>query len=194
LNGVALTAGAAGGGPNALIADLKTMATALQTAHLGSSKVVLIVNSATKLSLGFMVNPLGQVPTIISGNTVGGMPVLSSPFVPVNTAIMLDAAYFYSAFDPVEIDVSEEATLTMADSGAAAPTQAMDNVGALGTAHQVLPDRGIHIAGGVTGAASAGFQAISLWQTWSLGIRLVWPAGYAVTIAGAVQGVNAITW
>jgi hypothetical protein len=71
LNGVTLGTGAAGGGVNALIADLKTMVGALQTAHLGSSRVVLIVNSATKLSLGLLVNPLGQVPSIISGGCRG---------------------------------------------------------------------------------------------------------------------------
>jgi hypothetical protein len=70
----------------------------------------------------------------------------------------------------------------------------MDNVGALGTAHQVLPDRGIHVAGGVSGAANVGYQAISLWQTWSTAIRLVWPAGFAVTMTGAVQGLEDITW
>ena len=196
LNNVTTSAGASGGGVNALIADLKTMVAAMQTAHVGSSQVVLLVNSATALSLGLLVNPLGQVPSIINtaGGTVAGMKVISSPLVPSGYCIMVDAQYFYSAFDDVEIDVSEQATVTVADAGAAAPTQAMDNAGALGTAKQVLPDRGIHVAGGVTGAATVGAQAISLWQTWSLGIRLVWPAGYAVTMAGAVQAVTAITW
>ena len=49
------------------------------------------------------------------------------------------------------------ATVTLGDAGAAAPSMAMDGADALGTLEQVLPDRGISVKGGVTGAASAGY-------------------------------------
>ena len=113
----------------------------------------------------------------------------------VHEAIVVDADCFASAIDQTEIDTSEQATLTMADAGAAAPTQAGAAVGggALGTQRQVIPDGGIPVSGG-SGASIAGAVAVNLWQTWSLGIRLVQPASFAVTKAGAVQAVSGITW
>jgi hypothetical protein len=48
---------------------------------------------------------------------------------------------------------------------------------------------------GSTGAASTGYQARSLWQTYSLGIRMVAPTSWArLRGVAAVQGLTAITW
>jgi hypothetical protein len=195
LNSVATTAGAAGGGQAAVDADLKTLWTTMVAAGAGSSPV-LIINSASAINLAMMTNALGQYVfrDDIRANNLLGLSVIASTNVPALTATLVDAACFASAFDAPEVDVTDQATLTMADAGAGAPTQAMNAAGALGTAEQVLPDRGISVAGGVAGAASAGFQALSLFQTWSLGIRNVLPVGWGLTRAGAVQGVTAITW
>jgi HK97 family phage major capsid protein len=195
LNGVAITPGAAGGGVAAVSADLQTMYDKLLAAGLGI-KPVLLVNSSTVFALQSITTPLGEAPysAAENGGKLRGFPLLASPFVPAKTAIMVDAAYFAAAYDGPEIDVSEEATLTMANADAVAPTQAMSPSGALGIVDQVPPDAGISVVGGPTGAASAGYQAVSLFQTWTVAQRLILPVGFGMTRPSAVQAVNAITW
>jgi HK97 family phage major capsid protein len=195
LNGVVVTAGDITGGTASVIADLKTMYNKLLAANIGA-RPVLIIGTSTLFGLGLVANALGEFPFAVevSAGNLRRFPLISSNNVPPGYAIMVDSAYFASAFDTPEIDISESATLTMANADAVAPTQAMDAAGALGTAEQVLPDRGISVAGGVQGAASAGAQAINVFQTWNLAQRLVMPVSWGTTHAGAVQAVNAITW
>ncbi len=193
LAGVAPIAGAAGGGYEAFRSDMEAITTAFTAAGVGTNPV-LLVNTAKAFRLATMVNALGQL-VFSDPNAPLNFPIIPSQFVPPTVAIAVDAAKFVSALDTPEIDTSEEATLTMADAGAAAPTQAGAAVGggALGVAGEVIPDGGIPIAGSA-GASAAGAIAISLWQTWSLGVRLVFPASFAVTRAGAVQELTGITW
>ena len=194
LNGVTPITGAAGGGYEAFRSDLGAITKAFTTANLDATKALLLVSTGTAYRLATMVTALGQ-PVFANPDAPLRMPIIASQFIPDTIAIAVAADKFVSALDTPEIDTSEEATLTMADAGAAAPTQAGAAVGggALGTAGQVIPDGGIPVTGG-TGASVAGALAMSLWQTWSLGVRLVFPASFAVTRAGAVQEVTAITW
>jgi len=108
---------------------------------------------------------------------------------------IVDAAVFGSAFDGIELDLNDSATLQMENADAVAPTHAGAAAfgGALGTAGQVVRDGGIPVSGG-SGASVAGAVAVSLWQTWSLALRLVVPASWAVLRAGGVTAVNAVTW
>ena len=158
---------------------------------------MLIVPSASLINLSMITNALGQFVfrEDVRDNSVLGLPIIASTNVPAAMAILVDAACFASAFDPPEVDVSDQATLTMANADGVAPTQAMDVAGALGTANQVPPDHGIHVSGHA-GAAAVGFQAMSLFQTWTLGIRNVLPVGWGLTQlpANCVQVKTAITW
>lgn len=195
LNGVTPITGAAGGGYEALRADLEAITNAWTAAGIEGSNPVLLVGASKAFRLRTMVNALGQPVFPGGGNEALGFTVVPSQFVPATAAIAVAGEKFASAIDPMEIDTSEEATLTMADAGAAAPTQAgaAPLGGALGVAGQVVPDGGIPVSGG-SGASIAGVVAMSLWQTWSLGIRLVMPASFGLTRAGAVQEVTGITW
>ena len=179
LLGVTPLPGATDGGLASVAKDVAALAAGFATVGLGAD-VRYVINAGTLAALS--VAPLGSI----------GDRIIGSPLVPVGQVIAVDAAYFVSAFGAMEINVTHDATVTAADAGSAAPTQAMDNAGGLGTEHRVLPDKGIHIAGS-TGAATVGAQAISLFQTWSLGIRLVMPAGYAVA-DGAVQMISDAVW
>lgn len=108
---------------------------------------------------------------------------------------MVDAATIATAFDTTTFDVSDVATVVEADAGAAAPTMADDGAGALGTAGEVPRDGGIPVAAdGATPAASAGYTARSLWQSYSVGIRSVTPVGWAVVQPGGLAPMNALTW
>ena len=180
-------------------ADIKTLVGKFITANVGS-KPVLLLNSATRLSLGLMTNAMGDFifQEQVSGGQLLAISIIGSPIVPAGVVILVDADAFASAFDPMEIDVSEQATLTIANADLTAATHAGAGSGAGGaigsTANQVVPDGGILVTGSGGGSSAVGAQALSLWQTWSLGIRLVMPASFGITKAGAVQGLTGVTW
>ena len=194
LNGVVPIAGAVGGGYAALQADLAAINAAFSAANVGT-KPVILVPQAKLFTLRTMTNALGQFVFPDGSTSALGYSVIGSQFVPNNTMIGVAAERFASAIDEFEYDLSEQATLTMANADAVAPTQAgaAPLGGALGVAGQVVPDGGIPVSGG-NGASIAGVVALSLWQTWQLGIRLVLPASFGITKAGAVQNVTGTTW
>ena len=111
---------------------------------------------------------------------------------------MVDAAALATAFGVPEMDVNETASYTEANADATPPTQATA-AGAYtaGTAGQVPPDSGLPIndqAAGFPGAAGAAVTARSLWQTWSLGIRMVAPTSWQTLRPNAVVALNTLSW
>jgi len=195
LNGATTAVGTAGGGVAAVQGDLKGMLASFVTANVGS-RPVLLVNTNTKLSLAMMTTSLGEMlfRDEISQSRLLGFEVVASQHVPAGTAILVDAGYFSSAYDGPEIDESAHATISMADARAVAPTQAIDAAGAIGTANQVIPDGGLAVHGAPTGAGTANYLALSMFQTWSRAVRVVIPLGFAMTKTGAVVTRTAISW
>jgi HK97 family phage major capsid protein len=197
LAGVTVAAGTAGGGDDAVRADVKAMITSLMATR-GGVRPVLMVNDLDRLSLAMMTSPMSDpifAGELASGRLLG-IDIISSANVPQGTAIAVDAAAFASAFDAPQFDVSDVATVVEANADGAAPTHAGTagaHAGAIGTAGQVPLDGGIPVNGGV-GAANAGFTARSLWQTYSLGIRMVAPTSWALLRPGSVAAVNTLTW
>ena len=182
LFGVTPITGAAGGGYAALQKDLQAVTDAWTAAGVGG-KPVLGVNANKLFTLRTMTNALGQFIFPDGSSNILGYPVVGSAFVPATTLIAVDANKFASAIDDLEFDMSEQATITMANADGVAPTQAGASPlgGALGVAGQVDPrTAGIPVSGG-NGASIAGSVAISLWQTWSVGLRLVIPASFGLT-------------
>ena len=199
LAGVTGVPGTAGGGEAAVIADMKAAITAMTNARLGA-RPVLIINTANRLSLSLMMNPLGQrafADEIAAGRLLG-VEVISSQHVPANMAILVDAATFATAFDTPTFDVSDVATVVESNANATAPTMAATSaqaaIGVVGTAGQVPVNSGIAVSGS-TGAAQIGQQTRSLWQTHSIGIKMIAPTSWALMRgATAVQQTTAITW
>jgi len=199
LNGLTPLAGTAGGGEAAVLTDMKAAITAMTNARLGA-RPVLILPMSNRLSLSLMTNPLGQrafADEVAAGRLLG-VEVISSQHVPANTAILIDASTFATAFDAPSFDVSDVATVVESNAGAAAPTMAATSaqaaIGVVGTAGQVPVNSGIAVAGS-TGAASTGFQARSLWQTWSVGCRMIAPTSWGLLRGNtAVVQINNITW
>jgi hypothetical protein len=194
LNGVTPITGAAGGGFAAFQKDLDAINAAFTAANVGS-KPVILVPQGKLFTLRTMTNALGQFVFADGSKSALGYAVIGSQFIAAGTMIGVAAEKFASAIDAFDYDLSEQATLTMANADAVAPTQAgaAPLGGALGTAGQVIPDGGIPVAGG-SGASIAGVVAVSLWQTWQMGIRLVVPASFGMTRPGAVQQVTATSW
>jgi HK97 family phage major capsid protein len=197
LNGITVANGDATGGLASVTADMKTMLTALTSAGLGT-RPVLIINTQNALSIGLIQSALGEFVfrDEINGGRLLGVEVIRSLNVPVDTCIMVDAATLATAFDATMFDVSDVATVVEANSDGTAPTMADDGSGALGTAGQVPRNAGIPVAVDATAtpAASVGYAARSLWQTYSVGVRSVTPTTWGVIQAGGVIGLKSLKW
>lgn len=196
LNGLVSLTPTAGGGEDAVRGDIMKLVTALTTARLGA-KPVLLLNNIDVLSVSMMTSALSEPlfrAELAAGNLLG-IPVIASANVPQHTAVIVDAAYLATAFDAPEFDISEQATIVEANADGTAPTQAGADAtgGALGTAGQVPVSGGIRVVGGA-GASTTGYTARSLWQTWSLAIRMVAPTSWGLMQAGAVAYIAPTTW
>jgi HK97 family phage major capsid protein len=194
--GETTAAGATGGtGIENLIADITGMLSGLASNGLGQ-RPLLMINDQDFISASMLVNPLGVMmfQTELAGGRLLGVEVVHSLNVPVNTAVMVEAPAIATAFDAPEMRISDEATIVLASANLTPPTMAIDAAGALGTSQQVLPDGGISVNGGASGAGTAGFEAQSLFQTNQIAIRGLWPTSWGIMRTGAVQVRTAIDW
>jgi hypothetical protein len=194
LAGVSGSAGAAGGDAAAVIADLKALIGTLTAANAGR-RPVLVMNTAQRLGLSTVTIPTGGFlfrDELASGRVMG-VEVIDSNNVPAGTVVIVDAADFATAFGTPEFDVSDTATLVMANADGSAPTHAADSAGVIGAPDQVPPDGGVPVSGG-TGAAAAGAVAMSMFQQWSIAVRMVMPLSWAMMRAGVVNKKTGVTW
>lgn len=197
-NGVTPIAAAAGQADENVRADILALLTAMTTARLGA-RPVLIANNVNVLTVRMMVNAMGEFlfrDELGSGNLLS-IPVISSGHVPLNRLIMVDAEYVATAFGSIDFDISNVATVTQANADLTAPTQA--NYGASGAvgaeAGRVDVDGGIMVGADASqGAGAAGYTARSLWQTYSLGIRMIAQTSFMKTQDKAVQMISAVKW
>lgn len=196
LNGVTVAAGNTTGGYASVVADMKTLISALSANRLGI-RPLLIINDQDAISASLLMNPLGQLPfqSDLAAGRVLGVDVISSQLVATGTATIVDCGVLATAFDGPMFRISQEATLTMANADGTAPTQAEDGSGAVGTAGQVPPDGGMEVSdAGAAGGAFANGQAVSMFQTYSEAIRGIWPTSWAKMRPNSVASLNTIKW
>jgi HK97 family phage prohead protease/HK97 family phage major capsid protein len=173
LNGVAAIAATAGGGFAALVADVKALVGALIATTNGRIRApVWIMNPIQALSISLTQNAGGDFPFAaeINAGRFQGYPAIVSSTVPAGTLILVDAADFVSieGDNPI-FDVSDQATLHMEDTTPRA-------IGTVGTPTTVAaPVR-------------------SLFQTDSLGLRMILPMNWALRRAGVVAWTEDVTW
>jgi len=106
----------------------------------------------------------------VARGTLLGHPIIQSTTVAQDTMILVDAADFITATgDDVRFDVSDQAVLHMEDTTPAA-------IGTVGTPPVVAA------------------PARSLWQTDSIGIRMILPMNWALRRSGMVAYTSAMTW
>jgi len=165
-----------GGAFAAVIGDVKLLYGALQTATLGNVRdPVWLMPPALALALSLTVAPNGTFafPTMTTeGGSLAGIPAIVSPNVTADTLFLIDAADFVTATGPMRIDLSDSATLHMEDTS---PTA----IGTTGTPNVVAaPVR-------------------SLWQTDTLGLRMLLPLNWAFRRAAPpamVAYITGVTW
>lgn len=196
-HGVAALPPSAGTGDENVRGDIQSLLAALAAAGLGQNPV-LIANKLDMLSAGMMVNAFGEFlfKADVASNNLLSFPVISSGHVPLHQLGMVDASYIAMALGSIDFDVSDVATVVEANADATPPTQADDGTGAVpGTPGVVMRNAGIDAGGaGAGGAAAAGYNARSLWQTYSLGIRMVSETSWGKLNPAAAQHIDATDW
>ena len=172
-NGVTGLTATSGGGFAALVGDMKALVGALITGSNGNLRSpVFIMNPVQALAISLTQNAGGDFPFAaeMSRGFLQGYPVLQSSTVTAGTVFLVDAADFFSASgDEPRFDVSDQATLHMEDTS---PT-------AIGTA-------------GTPNVVAAPVR--SLWQTDTIGLRMIMDLNWAMRRTGTVAFVTSVTW
>jgi HK97 family phage major capsid protein len=171
-NGVSgLTPSAAATSFDKMIADIKALIAPIVAAR-GGANLVLLMNTAQSLSLSWVVAPNGEfVFADVQDGMLRNLTVITSTTVPAGMLIMIDASEFASVTgDTPEFDVSDVATIHEEDT-------------------TPLPL--------VTGAQGSGVVASpmrSLWQTASIGVRMMLDMNWTMRRTNMVSWMTGVTW
>jgi HK97 family phage major capsid protein/HK97 family phage prohead protease len=172
-NGVSGQTPTAGGGFNALVGDIINLMNVLVAAN-SFRRPTWIMNpqQVLKISMTQSTAGVGVFPfkAEIDAGMLVGYPVISSPTVTAGMVILLDAADFVSlSGDDPRFEVSDQATLHMEDT--------------------------TPLAIGTPGAPPTVAAPVrSLFQTDTLGLRMILPMNWAMRRTGLVSWVTGVTW
>jgi HK97 family phage major capsid protein/HK97 family phage prohead protease len=172
-NGVGATAATAGGGLAALVGDVTGLSAALVSSTSGNLRnPVWIMNPTAANAIGLLQNSLGLFPfrDEMNRGTLNGWPVIVSGTVTAGQVILIDAADFVSVTgDDPRFDVSDQATLHMEDT----------------TPLAIVADASPDVVAA---------PVRSLWQTDTIGIRMILPMNWAMRRTGVIAWTQSITW
>ena len=173
LNGVTGLTPTAGGGFNALVADLKALTGAVLANTAGFVRApCFLMNPQQVLSISLTTTTAGTFPfkEEVGNGQLLTYPIIDSGTIPLGTVIFVDAADFVSVGgEAPRFEVSDQATLHMEDTTPLA-------IGTVGTPAVVAaPTR-------------------SLFQTDSIALRLILPMNWALRRTGIVSFVAGVTW
>jgi HK97 family phage prohead protease/HK97 family phage major capsid protein len=166
LNGVNAAASGFGGGDYiAVTEDFKALLAPFYSAN-GADGIVVLMNPAQGLNMSMMAGPVGD-PTWLQ-RIKDRVTILESTNVPANRLIAVRASDFAGAGGDPEFDVSEQATIHMEDT---TPLEIVSGTGPT-TADPVR----------------------SLWQTASVGVRMLMDVSWVMRRTGMVQWIDTTTW
>jgi len=174
--GVSATTATAGGGIAAVIGDIRALTGALITGTNGNLRSpVWIMNPADALAISLLPATAGggEFPfkSELAGGTLQGYPIIVSSNVTADTMLLVDAADFVSVTgDSPRFDVSDQATLHMEDT---TPLQ---------------------LATGAQGSGVLATPARSLWQTDTIGVRMLLDMNWGLRRTGVVAWTQTMTW
>jgi HK97 family phage prohead protease len=173
--GVSATTATAGGGIAALIGDIRGLTSALITGTNGNLRSpVWIMNPGDVLAASLLPATAGggEFPfkTELTAGTLQGYPVIQSATVAADMMFLIDAADFVSVTgDTPRFDVSNQATLHMEDTTPLA-------IGTVGSPNTVAaPTR-------------------SLYQTDSIGVRMLLDLNWGLRRTGIIAWTQTMTW
>jgi hypothetical protein len=177
-------------------ANVNTDIKALFGALAQRQSVSVIMHPDRTLGLSLMTTATGDYifkTDIENGNFFSGSLIVSEN-CPASTVIAVNNPDFATGNGTPVFDLSDQATLTMASSDSTPPTQSVKADGTLDVAEEVGPGLGISVAGGGQGAGTAGYEAVSMFQTWSTALRMVMPISWGMLRAGSVAALTAVNW
>lgn len=187
-NGVVAIPGTAGGGVAAMTADIVAIVSPFTLAN-AADRLVFLINPINAFKLQWASSAVGVYPfrdQIAAGN-ISGIPVIQSTAVGATDLWLVRAADFASATgDTPEFDVSDVATIHEDDGGYPA-----DEAMRAGTT-TVKPIVGA--AAPPPALADIATPVRSLWQTASIGVRMLLDMDWAMRRAGMVQKITGLTW
>jgi HK97 family phage major capsid protein len=158
---------------------------------------VMIMHPDRALGLSLMTTATGDYifKTTVESGSFFSASLLVSKNVPSATVILVDAADFATGTDTPQFELSDTATLTMANSDNVAPTQAIKADGTLDVPEEVGIGLGIPVVGpAAAGAGAAGYSAVSMFQTWSTALRMVMPISWGLLRPSSVGAITACAW
>lgn len=168
LNGVSKVGdGYAGGDYQAVREDFKALLAPFFTANAADG-IVVIMNPAQGLNLSLMEGPTGD-PNWLS-RIKERVTIIESTHATAGRLIALRASDFVGAGGDPEFDISEQATIHMEDT----------------TPLEIVESNG---GGDVTAA-----PVRSLWQTASVGVRMLMDVSWTMRRPSVVQWVNSTSW
>lgn len=167
LNGVTAITATTGGGQAAILADIRKLRAPFDAANNGTN-LVLLMNPAQEVGLALTPAADGQLGW--TSSVLSRYKIITSTAIPVGRVIMVNAGDFVTATGDVpEFEMSNEATLHMEDS---TPLQ----IGSTGTPNTVAaPVR-------------------SLFQTATMGLRMLMDVSWSLRRPGAVAWIDGVTW
>ncbi|RLC98853.1 MAG: phage major capsid protein [Chloroflexota bacterium] len=179
-----------------IITDLKVLFSAMTSANLGA-RPALMMHPNRVLGLSTVTIASGEFlfKDEVASGTLLGVPLIVSANMPEDEVMIVDASSFASANDTPDFKVSDQATLTMANADGTAPTQAESSAtpGDIGTAEQVPPGDGIDVHMAAT-THNAGYEAVSMYQTYSTALRMILPTTWGLVRPGAVAALSGVSW
>lgn len=187
-NGVTPITGTAGGGTAAVTADIAAIIAPFVAAN-AADRLAWVMNPILVHKLGWMASAVGIYPfrEQVQGGNFSNYPIIQTTNAAATELWLIRYADFMSATgDTPEFDVSDVATIHE-DDGAYPTDQAMRT----GTT-TVLP-----IVGKATpppALADIATPVRSLWQTASIGIRMLLGMDWGMRRSGMVQKTTGITW
>ena len=168
-----LTPSAAATAFDKMIADVTALIAPIAAAR-GGSDLVLLMNTAQSLRMSWVVTPNGEfVFSDVANGALRNLTVITSTTVPAGMLIMVDAAEFASVTgDAPEFDVSDVATIHESDTP--------------------LPIVGGIVQPPVIGSIAAPVR--SLWQTASIGVRMMVDMNWTMRRTNMVSWMTGVTW
>ncbi len=174
LNGTTGLTPVPGGDISALIGDIKILIDALNVSTLGNLRdPVWLMNPGDVAAAALTPTSVGILPfrEEIARGTLMSFPIVKSASVPADTMIFMDCADFASVTEAApRFDVSDQAVLHMEDTDPLA------------------------LIGGTTGTPVPAVPTRSLWQTDTIGVRMILPMNWVMRRPGMVQWISGMTW
>ncbi len=181
----ASTQASAGSDQASILTDIRFLLDTLSAANAGRSPRI-VLNPARLSGLSMLTNANGSFvfrDEIAQGRLMG-VPLIVSTNCPADHVFIIDCADFGTAFGTPEFNVSDQATLVMADDDGVAPTMADTNA---------ITDAGsLHVsdAAGTTPPT----VVRSMFQTWSVALRMVLPISWGMMRPNTVAYLTGVAW